>query len=100
LFTSRYVLSETAKLFRYDANDGHAKAVRALEEIRNADSFRVLRVDDPVFDDTCERFERCDDRAVSFVDRLSGALCASNDIEHVFTNGSDDFETLRLTVVP
>lgn len=98
LFTSRYVLSELATLMIRKV--GHAPAVHALGEIREADSFNVLPINAEAFDRTCEQFTRYDDQQISFVDHSSAVLAEHRGIDHVFTFDRSDFRTLGFTVVP
>lgn len=77
----------------------HDEAVRALEAIRDAESFNVLPVDRGTFDAAAEQFAVYDDHAISFVDHTTGVLAAERGIDHVF--GFDpDFRTLGFTRVP
>lgn len=98
LYTSRFVLSETATLL--DRKADHATAVDALHRVRASDAFRVLAVDDAGFDRACEEFARYDDQRISFVDHTSAVLAAERNIEHVFTFDRRDFRTLGFTCVP
>ena len=97
LYTSRYVLSETATLTL--VRQDHATASRALNEIRAA-GFQILDVDEALFARTCEQFDRYDDHKISFVDHLTGVLCDEHGIERVFTFDPGDFRTLGFTAVP
>ena len=97
IFTSRYVLSETATTLLYGVD--HRAAVQALETIRSSSTFNVLEVDESLFDRTAEQFAAYDDHRISFVDQLNAVLSAEFDIEHIFAF-EDDFRTLGLTRVP
>lgn len=97
LFTSRYVLAETATVLLYGA--GHREAVRALTTIRESSSFNILSVTTPIFERTAEQFAAYDDQEISFVDHLDSVLSDEFDIEHIFAF-EQDFRTLGLTRVP
>ena len=97
LFTSRYVLSETATTLLVGI--GHDEAVSALNAVRESSSFNTVPVDPGVFDRTAEQFERYDDQAISFVDHMNAVLAEEYDIGHVFAFDSD-VATLGLTRVP
>lgn len=97
VFTSRYVLSETATTLLYGVD--HAAATRALSTIRRSSTFNVLDVTEALFDRTADQFAAYDDQEISFVDHLDSVLCEEFDIEHVFAF-EDDFRTLGLTRVP
>lgn len=97
IFTSRYVLSETATTLLYGVD--HRAAVRALETIRGSSTFNILEVDESLFERTAEQFAAYDDHQISFVDQLNAVLSAEFDIEHIFAF-EDDFRTLGLTRVP
>lgn len=97
LFTSRYVLSETATTLLYGA--GHREAVDALQTIRNSSTFNLLEVTEPLFDRTVEQFAAYDDQEISFVDHLNSVLGGEFDVEHVFAF-EEDFRTLGMTRVP
>lgn len=97
LFTSRYVLAETATVLLYGA--GHREAVRALTTIRESSSFNILSVTTPIFERTAEQFAAYDDQEISFVDHLDSVLSDEFDIEHIFVF-EQDFRTLGLTRVP
>lgn len=97
LFTSRYVLSETATVLLYGA--GHRQAVDALTAIRSSSTFNILEVTDSVFERTVEQFAQYDDQQISLVDHLDSVLCAEFDIEHIFAFEAD-FRTLGMTRVP
>ena len=97
VFTSRYVLSETATTLLYGV--GHCEAVAALETIRESSTFNLLDVTDAVFERTAEQFAAYDDQQISFVDHLNAVLSNEFDIEHIFAF-EDDFRTLGLTRVP
>jgi predicted nucleic acid-binding protein len=97
LFTSRYVLSETATTLLYGV--GHREAVEALTTIRESPTFNLLEVTEPLFDRTAEQFATYDDQQSSFVDHLDSVLSDEFDIGHVFAF-EDDFRALGLTRVP
>jgi len=97
VFTSRYVLSETATTLLYGV--GHREAVEALATIRESSTVNLLKVTEPIFDRTAEQFAAYDDQQISFVDHLDRALSDEFDIEHVFAF-EDDFRTLGVTRVP
>lgn len=97
LFTSRYVLSETATTIRYGV--GHPEAVDVLTTVRESSSFNVLNVTEHLFDRTVDQFARYDDQQISFVDHLNSVLSDAFDIQHIFAFESD-FATLGLTRVP
>ncbi len=97
IFTSRYVLSETATVLLYGV--GHREAVDALATIRASGTFNILDVTAPIFDRTADQFAQYDDQRISFVDHLNGILCEQFDIEHIFAFEAD-FQTLGLTRVP
>ena len=97
LFTSRYVLAETATVLLYGV--GHREAVDALTTIRESSSFNMLEVTTPIFERTAEQFGAYDDQEISFIDHLNGVLSDEFDIEHIFAF-EEDFRTLGLTRVP
>lgn len=97
IFTSRYVLSETATVLLYGA--GHREAVEALTAIRESSTFNTLKVTESVFDRTAEQFAEYDDQAISFVDHLNSVLGDEFDIDHIFAF-EDDFRTLGMIRVP
>jgi len=97
VFTSRYVLSETATTLLYGV--GHREAVEALTTIRESSTLNLLDVTEPIFDRTAEPFAAYDDQQISFVDHLNSVLSNEFDIEYIFAF-EDDFRTLGLTRVP
>lgn len=97
LFTSRYVLSETATVLLYGV--GHREAVAALTTIRESSTFNILEVTGPLFEATAEQFAQYDDQQISFVDHLNSVLSNEFDIDHIFAF-EDDFQTLGMTRVP
>lgn len=97
IFTSRYVLSETATTILYGVD--HRAAVTALTTIRESSTFNVLEVTEPIFDRTAEQFATYDDQAISFVDHLNSVLGDEFDIDHIFAF-EDDFRTLGMIRVP
>lgn len=97
LFTSRYVLSETATTILKGV--GHQEAVDALSTVRSSASFNVLNVGPELFDRTATQFADYDDQSISFVDHMNAVLADEYDIEHIFAF-DDDFATLGLTRVP
>lgn len=97
IFTSRYVLSETATVLRYGA--GHRQAVEALTAIRESSTFNALEVTESVFDRTAEQFAEYNDQKIPFVDHLDSVLGDEFGIDHVFAF-EDDFRTLGMTRVP
>jgi len=97
LYTSRYVLSETATTLLYGI--GHAEAVEALATVRDTPSINLIDVDPERFDRTVTQFERYDDQSISFIDHMNATLADEFDISHIFAFDSD-FATLGLTRVP
>jgi len=97
IFTSRYVLAETATVLLYGV--GHCEAVDALTTIRASSTFNILDVTEPIFDQTAEQFGQYDDQQISFVDHLNSVLGGQFDIDHIFAF-EDDFQTLGMTRVP
>ena len=97
LFTSRYVLAETATVLLYGA--GHREAVDSLSTVRASSTFNVLEVTDRLFDRTAEQFATYDDQEISFVDHLNSVLGAEFDIDHIFAF-EEDFRTLGMVRVP
>lgn len=97
IFTSQSVLSELATLALYKL--GHGDAVRALNAIRDSESFNVVPVGRATFETAAERFEEYDDHRISFVDHSTCVLADERDIEHIFAFDGD-FRTLGFTVVP
>ena len=97
IFTSRFVLAETATLILYRI--GHDAAVDALQTVLQSSTFNILPVDARTFREAAEEFERYDDQEISFVDHLTGVLAQEKDIEHIFAFDSD-FRTLGYTLVP
>jgi predicted nucleic acid-binding protein len=97
LFTSRYVLSETATVLLYGV--GHPEAVQALTTIRESSTFNILNVTTPIFERTAQQFAAYDDQEISFIDHLNSVLSDEFDIEHIFAF-EQDFRILELTRVP
>lgn len=97
LFTTRYVLSETATTILYRI--GHREAVEVLATVRESSTFNVLDVTEPIFDRAAEQFAEYDDQEISFVDHLNAVLSDDLGIEHIFAF-EDDFDTLGMTRVP
>lgn len=97
LFTSRYVLSETATTILYGV--GHNEAVETLTTVQESPSFNVLEVTETHFARTVDQFREYDDQQISFVDHLNSVLSDEFDIEHIFAF-EDDFRTLDLIRVP
>lgn len=97
VFTSRYVLSETATTLLYGT--GHHEAVEALTTIRESSTFNILEVTEPIFSRTADQFAQYNDQQISFIDHLNGVLSDEFDIDHIFAY-EDDFATLGLTRVP
>ncbi|WEL22073.1 PIN domain-containing protein [Halorhabdus sp. BNX81] len=97
LYTSRYVLSETATTLLYGV--GHAEAVEALATVRETPSINLINVDAHRFDVTVQQFEQYDDQSISFIDHMNATLADEHDISHIFAF-DDDFATLGLTRVP
>ena len=97
VFTSRFVLSETATTLLYGA--GHREAVTALTNIRDSPPVNVLEVPEPLFDRTAEQFAAYDDQEISFIDQMNAVLSTDLGIDHIFAF-EDDFATLGMTRVP
>ena len=97
IFTSRYVLSETATTLLYGVD--HPAAVEAISTIRESSTFNMIEVTDSLFERAVEQFTAYDDQQISFVDHLNGVLSDEFGIEHIFAF-EDDFQTLGLTRVP
>ncbi|CCQ34402.1 putative ribonuclease VapC protein [Halorhabdus tiamatea SARL4B] len=97
LYTSRYVLSETATTLLYGV--GHAEAVEAVATVRDSSSINLIDVDPHRFDVTVKQFEQYDDQSISFIDHMNATLAEEYDISHIFAF-DDDFATLGLTRVP
>lgn len=97
VFTSRYVLSETATTILVGV--GHREAVDALETIRSSSTVNLLDVTPSVFASTAGQFAEYDDQTISFIDHMNSVLAREYDIEHIFAF-DDDFATLGLTRVP
>lgn len=97
VFTSRYVLSETATTILVGV--GHREAVDALSTVRESSTFNVLEAGAGIFDRTAAQFEEYDDQTISFVDHMNSVLADEYDIDHVFAFDGD-FATLGLTRVP
>jgi len=97
LYTSRYVLSETATVLLYGSS--HGDAVEALASIRGSASLNVLEVTEQLFDKTADQFAQYDDQEISFVDHMNSVLSEEYGIEHIFAF-EEDFRTLGLTRVP
>jgi len=97
VFTSRYVLSETATTLLHEA--GHREAVRAVTSIQESPTFNVLAVTEPIFSRTVDQFAQYNDQQISFIDHLDAVLSDEFDIDHIFAY-EDDFATLGLTRVP
>lgn len=97
IFTSHYVLSETATTILYGV--GHREAVDVLTTVRDSSTFNVLDVTEQLFTRTETQFAQYDDHQISFIDHLDSVLCDEFDIDHIFAF-EDDFATLGLTRVP
>ena len=97
LFTSRYVLAETATVLLYGV--GHREAVQSLTTIRESSTFNILEVTTPIFERTATQFAAYDDQEISFIDHLNSILSDEFDIEHIFAF-EQDFRTLGLIRVP
>lgn len=97
LYTSQSVLAELATLMNRKAT--HEDAVRALEQIREAESINVLPIDRGTFDAAAEQFAEYDDQTISFVDHTTAVLARERGIDHVFAFDRD-FSTLGLDRVP
>lgn len=97
VFTSRYVLAETATTILYGV--GHREAVEALTTVRTSATFNVLDVTEPLFELAAEQFAGYDDQEISFIDHLDVVLCEAFDIDHIFAF-EEDFATLGMTRVP
>jgi predicted nucleic acid-binding protein len=97
IFTSRYVLSETATTILFAV--GHQEAVDALETVQESSTFNVLDVGATIFDATAQQFTQYDDQDISFIDYMNSILAREYDIEHIFAFDGD-FATLGLTRVP
>lgn len=97
IYTSRYVLSETATVLRYGS--GHRDAVEALASIRGSSTFNVLEVTEQLFERTADQFGRYDDQEISFVDHMNSVLSDEYGIECIFAF-EEDFKTLGMTRVP
>jgi predicted nucleic acid-binding protein len=97
LYTSRYVLSETATVLLYGSS--HGDVVEALASIRESASLNVLEVTEQLFDKTADQFAQYDDQEISFVDHMNSVLSEEYGIEHIFAF-EEDFRTLGLTRVP
>jgi len=97
LFTSRYVLSETATTLLVGA--GQSEAVDALSTVRESSSFNILDVGATEFDLTAAQFGEYTDQEISFIDHMNGVLAEQYDIDHIFAFDSD-FATLGLVRVP
>jgi predicted nucleic acid-binding protein len=97
IFTSRYVLAETATVLLYGV--GHREAVDALSTIRASSTFNILNVTESMFEQTAEQFGQYDDQQISFIDHLNSVLSEQFDIEHIFAFEAD-FQTLGMTRVP
>lgn len=97
LFTSRYVLSETATTILYGV--GHREAIDVLTTVRDSSTFNVLDVTREHFGRTASQFGRYDDQQIAFIDHLNSVLSDELDIEHIFAF-EEDFATLGLTRVP
>ena len=97
VFTSRYVLAETATVLLYGV--GHREADAALTTIRASSTFNFLDVTEPIFDRTAEQFGQYDDQQISCIDHLNSVFGEEFDIRHIFAF-EDDFRTLGMTRVP
>jgi len=97
VFTSRYVLSETATTILVGI--GHREAVEALRTVRESSTVNLLDVGPVVFDRTATQFEQYSDHSISFIDHMNAILADEYDISHVFAF-DEDFATLGLTRVP
>lgn len=97
IFTSRYVLSETATTILFAV--GHPEAVDALETVQESSTFNILDVGPRIFQETAQQFTQYDDQGISFIDHMNSILAREYDIEHIFAFDGD-FATLGLTRVP
>lgn len=97
LYTTRFVLGELTTLLLYKVD--HETASRALRDIREADSFNIVRAEEAAFAKAHSEFDRYDDQAITLVDHLTAVLARERDVEHVFAFDSD-FRTLGFIRVP
>lgn len=97
LYTSRFVISETATTLLYGI--GHREAVEFLETLRDSSTINILEVDSEIFKETESRFAKYDDQEISFIDHLDAVLSERFDISHIFAF-EQDFATLGLIRVP
>jgi len=97
IYTSRYVISETATVLLYGSN--HRDAVEALTSIRASSTFNVLEVTEQLFEKTADQFAQYNDQEISFVDHMNSVLSGEYGIEHIFAF-EEDFNTLGMTRVP
>jgi predicted nucleic acid-binding protein len=97
LYTSRYVVSETATVLLYGSS--HRDAVEALASIRGSSTLNVLEVTEQLFEKTASQFAQYDDQEISFVDHMNSVLSEEYGIEHIFAF-EEDFKTLGMTRVP
>jgi predicted nucleic acid-binding protein len=97
VFTSRYVLSETATTILVGI--GHREAVDALMTVRESSTVNILDVGPAIFDRTADQFEQYSDQSISFIDHMNAVLADEYDIDHIFAF-DEDFATLGFTRVP
>ncbi len=97
VFTSRYVLAETATVLLYGV--GHREAVEALTTVRASSTVNILEVTEELFARTADQFAAYENQCISFVDHLNSVLAEAFDIDHIFAFEAD-FRTLGLTRVP
>jgi predicted nucleic acid-binding protein len=86
LLTSDYVFDETLTRLRYD--EGYAVAMqfwRAMQSAQDENLLSVLRVDEDIWREAMEIFEKYSDQDFSFTDCTSFVLARRENLEDVFT---------------
>ena len=100
LYTSDYIIDETATFLRYHTT--HDTACTALESFHDLEAAGLLSCQN-IDTDLCRRaeeiFRQYHDQKFSFTDCTSFALCQKQGIQHVVTVDSD-FRILGFLLVP
>ena len=85
LYTTDYVIDETATRLRYDAN--HLAAIRFLDHIERSEEARtvtVVSIDGTVFQVAKRLFRQYSSERLSFTDCTSFVVCQSYEIQAAF----------------
>lgn len=91
VYTSDYIIDETCTLLKIRA--GSEFSVKFLKTLRESVRISILRVDERIFEKTCEIFEKYHEKAgLSFTDASTIALLREADIEFLASFDSRSFE--------